>query len=828
MALNNLGDGIDSGISTPDTTAIVNGATTASTSVTISAVNSNIFIGQVVTGPGVQLANGIVGPTTITAISASGLVLTLSNPATIANGATLIFGSPLSLVTSSTLSSGTSNSTTVAIVANSFVAVGQLVATQFALGASTVPTAPIYVSKVTSTTSIEVTSPVTISNGATVTFWTAVNVATAVEQPWGNLPMQPNDERATTPVYNIGGAGTQTVTISAASKPTTGTILYTTSAAHGLTVGAIVSTGLYVASGSTVYSTTATVNAGTKDSTLLTTACTTSATHYIAPGTTVTLSSTTPSAYGTSPNGSYVALSVPDKTHVTFSTQSSTFTTNNIGSKDVSVTSLAALTAATVTYYPLDVKEARIISVPSSTTFVVASSNGWSGDSSDSGIGAQSSLTGTLALVADANWSQTNKKQSDRLDGGSLTSVRNGLSYTIPTTSTYATAAYDTYPNYIPGKFAVSTVTATANNIVYSAVNNLTTSNTLNVSGISNPAFNQSGATIVTVKGDTIVTSNPSTTGTVSGATSASNLVTLSAANAAIKVGMGVTGTNVSGTATVTAINGAIITLSSAQSLSNSDTLTFKIAAGTTLTGERGVAAAANFGIGSYIVTAVKGDGTTVTYTAQNNLVASDVVTVTGLSNGAFNLSSATVATANATTFTVTNSGGSGVTLTGQVGKVEYTNAASNIDGGFVSGTYYPQIPNLIGLTATAAADAFSDRGLTALSAGSTTSKGSGATSSAFTRTAGSNVVEITSATHGFVTGDVVLVTGGDATVNGDQTVLVKDVNTVLIVTNSTAAYSGTTALTLTGKVGTVHSQSVAAGTQSQAPSTAVTYSLWA
>jgi len=50
----------------------------------------------------------------------------------------------------------------------------------------------------------------------------------------------------------------------------------------------------------------------------------------------------------------------------------------------------------------------------------------------------------------------------------------------------------------------------------------------------------------------------------------------------------------------------------------------------------------------------------------------------------------------------------------------------------------------------------------------------------------------------------------------------------VLIVSNSTAAYSGTTALTLTGKVGTVHSQSVAAGTQSQAPSTAVTYSLWA
>jgi hypothetical protein len=68
---------------------------------------------------------------------------------------------------------------------------------------------------------------------------------------------------------------------------------------------------------------------------------------------------------------------------------------------------------------------------------------------------------------------------------------------------------------------------------------------------------------------------------------------------------------------------------------------------------------------GNYIITAVSGDGTTVTYTAQNKLAAGDVVNVTGLTVSAFNLSSATVATANALSFTVTNAAGSGVSITG-------------------------------------------------------------------------------------------------------------------------------------------------------------------
>lgn len=65
------------------------------------------------------------------------------------------------------------------------------------------------------------------------------------------------------------------------------------------------------------------------------------------------------------------------------------------------------------------------------------------------------------------------------------------------------------------------------------------------------------------------------TTATVNGATSSSTGATLAAANANIKTGQLVTGAGISGSVTVTAISGTTLTLSSAQSLSDSGTLTF-------------------------------------------------------------------------------------------------------------------------------------------------------------------------------------------------------------------------------------------------------------
>ena len=65
------------------------------------------------------------------------------------------------------------------------------------------------------------------------------------------------------------------------------------------------------------------------------------------------------------------------------------------------------------------------------------------------------------------------------------------------------------------------------------------------------------------------------TEATVNGAVNNSNSVTLSAANALIKVGQTVTGTGIDGTVTVSAISGTTLTLSSAQTIANGTVLTF-------------------------------------------------------------------------------------------------------------------------------------------------------------------------------------------------------------------------------------------------------------
>ena len=105
---------------------------------------------------------------------------------------------------------------------------------------------------------------------------------------------------------------------------------------------------------------------------------------------------------------------------------------------------------------------------------------------------------------------------------------------------------------------------------------------------------------------------------------------------------------------------------------------------------------------GNYMVTAASGNGTTVTYTSQNNLSAGDVVNITGLTASAYNLSAATVATADKLKFTVTNAANAGL-ITGQwYGKVESTTAASAADG---AGIPYIVVPNVLGETTALALD---------------------------------------------------------------------------------------------------------------------------
>lgn len=69
----------------------------------------------------------------------------------------------------------------------------------------------------------------------------------------------------------------------------------------------------------------------------------------------------------------------------------------------------------------------------------------------------------------------------------------------------------------------------------------------------------------------------------------------------------------------------------------------------------------------SAAITAVSGDGTTVTYTAANSFTTGDIVVVKGISNNDYNLGTVTIASATPTDFTVTDSTNSAASSGGTV-----------------------------------------------------------------------------------------------------------------------------------------------------------------
>lgn len=231
---------------------------------------------------------------------------------------------------------------------------------------------------------------------------------------------------------------------------------------------------------------------------------------------------------------------------------------------------------------------------------------------------------------------------------------------------------------------------------------------------------------------------------------------------------------------------------------------------------------------GNYMITAASGDGTTVTYTSQNKLAAGDVVNITGLTASAYNLSSATVASADKLKFTVTNSANAGL-ITGQwYGKVEKTTARSAADG---AGVPYIVVPSVVGATTAVALDLLKDAGYEA--ANITTA--SAATNAAVVvtgaaRSAGVATFQITTATaHGYVAGNKVTISGTDATVNGTWTVGAVTSTTFEVLGTATTVLALTE---LTGSVvavaGTIKSQSTAAGANSVLTTATITVTPWA
>ena len=234
-------------------------------------------------------------------------------------------------------------------------------------------------------------------------------------------------------------------------------------------------------------------------------------------------------------------------------------------------------------------------------------------------------------------------------------------------------------------------------------------------------------------------------------------------------------------------------------------------------------------------VTAVKGDGTTITYTAQSvgfvpaSLVGQNV-TITGLTNSAFNLTNATIASATAYQFTVTNSAGSGVSLTGQYGVAQLGAGAADSDGAYVGSTAYVTVPNVLGAT-TANAQAVLGAGeFVITTATAATNTAIAITAAARTASSSTATVTATGAGAAFPVGTKITIAGlADATtteLNGTWTVTANATNTVSFVSNATTAIavaSPTGTPTVKGTTGTIKTQSIAAGTASTAAGAAIT-----
>lgn len=220
-------------------------------------------------------------------------------------------------------------------------------------------------------------------------------------------------------------------------------------------------------------------------------------------------------------------------------------------------------------------------------------------------------------------------------------------------------------------------------------------------------------------------------------------------------------------------------------------------------------------GVGNYMITAVSGDGTTVTYTAQNKLAAGDVVNVTGLTVSAYNLSSATVATADVLSFTVTNAANAGL-ITGQRGKVEDTTALTDYDGVGIGNIL---VPNVLGATTAIALDTLRDAGYEAASI-TTASAAANAVSTitAVARTAAVATITSTGAGAKYPVGTKITVASlaaPDTALNGTFTVTAVTADTVSYTTTTSGTLS-TAELSvagLSGVAGTIKTQSTAGGT---------------
>jgi len=227
----------------------------------------------------------------------------------------------------------------------------------------------------------------------------------------------------------------------------------------------------------------------------------------------------------------------------------------------------------------------------------------------------------------------------------------------------------------------------------------------------------------------------------------------------------------------------------------------------------------------NYMVSAVSGDGTTVTYTCQNYFKGGETVNITGLTASAYNLSSATVVNPTKVSFQVTNAANAGL-ITGQYGKVQSTTAITAADG---AGIAYINVPSVIGNTTAVALDQLLDAGYEAANITTATAATNAAsTITAVSRTLTAATITSSGAGAKYPVGTKITVASlvsPDTALNGTWTVTAVATNTVSFTTTTSGTLSttGLSVAGLTGVAGTIKTQSTAAGAASTATTATIT-----
>jgi hypothetical protein len=225
------------------------------------------------------------------------------------------------------------------------------------------------------------------------------------------------------------------------------------------------------------------------------------------------------------------------------------------------------------------------------------------------------------------------------------------------------------------GTFTATAATASGTVVTYTCENTFVRGEVVTITGFTTTGFNLSSVTIATATSTQFTVANSLSAGTASG----TGIVTLGNYAKIIvpnDIGSYFSTTPAAGKSTKIIVNSMPDEVDGyvgdrlVKYKSSAFNGTFPVAYigydnfGKNVVWYRPMAQVSGISVATATVTGASANGTTVTYTAANSFYVGQVISITGLSTSAFNLSYVKVATASSTQFTVTNSA-TGTTVSG-------------------------------------------------------------------------------------------------------------------------------------------------------------------